>query len=260
MKARPADDLVFAEERKRKTLELLRDRKKLTVSELTDLFRVSSTTIRTDLRELETAGALTRTHGGAIERYQTGFELIPKRRQVQNLQQKRAIAARALELVNDGDRIILDTGTTALELARLLGARINITVLTNDIDIARTLEDFPSVEVFLFGGLLRKQFHCTIATQGESMLGHLIADKAFMGANSLSLGRGATTPDISHAEMKKAMIASANKLIILCDSSKIGKVSFARFAHIREIDTLVTDQLSDSLRDKFEDHGVEVIS
>jgi len=252
-------NVIFAEERKIKILEIIKSRKKITVPELCEIFEVSGATIRNDLRELQKSGALTRTHGGAIEKVQTGFELKSNQRQVQNLPQKKAVAELALNLINDGDKIIIDTGTTTLELAKLLHEKQNLTVLTNDITIAGILEDFDSVEIFVLGGFLRKHFHCTISVPGQFIYTGLTVDKAFMGANSLSLVKGATTPDIGQAETKKALIKMANKVILLCDNSKMEQVSFAQFATLEDIDTIVTNDIDIDRKKQFEEQGIEII-
>lgn len=249
---------IFAQDRKQQIAALVSELKTVTVMELCDKFGVSGATVRADLRDLQMAGVITRTHGGAIEKKQAGFELTSKERKV-NLPEKQNIARAALDLIQDGDKIILDTGTTTYELAVLLEAKKSLTVLTNDIEIARLLESFRSVEIMLMGGIVRNDFHCTVPMQRDSGFPDLKFDKAFMGANSLALADGATTPDIHQAEGKKQMIAMANKVIFLCDSSKIGNVSFVQFASVEQIDSLVVGRLEDQVREKFEENGVEVI-
>jgi len=252
------DANLFAEERKLRVVQLIEEHGKATVTELCSRFGVSSATVRNDLRDLQEAGMLARTHGGAIRKGKTGFELFTKDREIRNLAAKQAIAQAAIDMIEDGDRIILDTGTTTLQLARLVGLRNNLTVVTNDLEIARTLEDIGSVEIVVLGGIVRRGFHCTITVDDRDGMG-LLADKAFMGANSFSLERGAMTPDIRQARMKKAMIAMSNKIILLCDGAKMGKASFAQFAGPGEIDTLVTDHIDRSLQDALEEQGVEIV-
>jgi DeoR family fructose operon transcriptional repressor len=252
---------LFVEERQAKILEYIEEHRKATVGELCKNFRVSSATIRNDLRDLEQGNLLLRTHGGALVRSKTGQELDSSQKRVQNLEAKRRIAAAALALIEDGDRIILDTGTTTLELARLLDRRRDLTVVTNDLAIATLLEDYDSVNVLFIGGLLRKRFHCTVSygnTWRETLSG-LTLDKAFMGVNSLSLEKGATTPDIGTAETKKRMIEISVKVILLCDSSKFGRSSFARFATLDQVDAVVTEQASGEVRRQLEELGIEVI-
>jgi DeoR family fructose operon transcriptional repressor len=253
-------DALFAEERKIRILEEIEQKKKVTVAYLSGLFEVSGATIRTYLRDMERAGALIRTHGGAIIKTKTGFEPNSRQKEVQNLPAKRRIAQEALHLIEDGDTIILDTGTTTAELARCLGKCQNLTVVTNDFVIAQVLEDTPGINTILMGGTVRKGFHCTVGIQGREITAGLTADKAFMAANGVSATKGLTTPDINHAETKRRMIAIAGKVIVLCDHSKIGKVSFAQFATIDQVDVLVTDPLESAERQAFEKQGVEVIS
>ena len=251
---------MFAEERKIRILEEIAQRKKVTVADLAEMFGVSGATIRIYLRDLERSGLLIRTHGGAIAKTKTGFEPDSRQKEVEHLEQKRKIAAAALKLIEDGDTIILDTGTTALELAKTLRDRKNLTVVTNDLVIAQLLEGMPTISILFMGGMIRKGFHCAVGTQGREVTVGLTADKAFLGTNGFSAAKGATTPDINQAETKKRMVAMASKVVLLCDRSKIGKVSFAQFAAPEEIDVLITDRLEDAERVLFAQRGIDVIT
>ena len=255
-----ANDTMFAEERKRKIIDLLKQNKKVTVAELVHLFNVSSATVRSDLRELNDKGQIIRTHGGAIVETGASFEPDTEQKRDLNLAAKQQIARIAIELVNDGDTVIFDTGTTTLELAKLLGQHRRVTAVTNDFEIARVLEEMSSINVLMLGGEIRKKFHCTVGAAGINMLAQLTVDKVFMGTNSLSISKGASTPNIQQAETKKAMIASAKKVILLCSNNKLGKDSFAHFASLDQIDTLVIDQIDDNEKFEFEERGLEVLT
>lgn len=251
---------LYAEERKIKILELIKDNDKVSVMQLCDYFNVSGATIRNDLRELESSNLLTRTHGGAMFKSKTGFELDSQHKEGHHQSEKERIAETALELIEDGDTIILDTGTTTLELAKRLSSKRNLTVVINDIQIARCLEEIEDINIIFIGGAIRKKFHCTVGTLGTKMISELAVDKAFMATNGISLKKGATTPEINQAETKKAMISIANKIIILCDSSKIGRSSFAQFADMQQVDIIITDRgIEDNLRQGFELQGIEVM-
>lgn len=252
---------LFVEERKLKILEYIEEHRKATVAELCDVFHVSSATIRNDLRDLEGAGLLIRTHGGAMVKTKTGLESDMNQRKVQHLPEKRAIAETALRLVEDGDTIILDTGTTTLELARLLGQRSDVTVVTNDLAIALALEDIETVKTVFMGGIVRRKFHCTVVggLSSRDVFSGLTVDKAFMALNSFSIDKGASTPDITHAETKKLMMSIAAKVILLFDSSKMGRNSFALFAPTDRIDAIVTDSMRPEERARLEENGVEVL-
>lgn len=187
---------MFAEERQEKLLGILREKRKVAVSEMCDVFNVSGATIRADLRQLEEEGLLTRTHGGAVLRTRASFEQASDAREIVNLSAKERIGQRAAALVEDGDIIVLDTGTTTLHIARNIRDRQNVTVVTNDYQIARELEASPSIQTILLGGIVKKGYHCVVAINGRSILDTLNVDKAFMGTNSLSLKHGACVADI----------------------------------------------------------------
>lgn len=251
-------ETLFAEERKDKILELLQDTEKVTVAQLCELFGISPVTVRGDLRDLENENLLRRTHGGAIRMSNSSYELAPSKRE-ENLDSKKAIAAIAVDMISDGDTIILDTGTSCMELAKLLGGKRNLRVVTNDLKIALLLDQYEEITQYFIGGIIRKHFNCTVGNFGSEPFGHLVVDKAFMGVNSLSLSRGAMTPDIAQAEIKKTMLNVADKVILLCSSSKIGQNSFVTFASLSKIDTLITDKgLGTKMREALEEKEIDV--
>jgi DeoR family fructose operon transcriptional repressor len=250
---------LFAEERKRLILDLLKEKSKILVPDLCEEFGVSPATIRNDLRELENAGLLKRTHGGAINISKTSFELTSYQKKVTNLEEKKAIASLAINYVDDGDTIALDTGTTTLELAKLLSTKKHITVVLNDIEIASYLENEPNVDVILIGGSLRKGFHCTVGPIAIRSLKGLYVDKVFLATNGISVKSGLTTPNVEQAEVKTAMLNMASEKIVLCDSSKIGNNSFVQVTPISGVDRVITDEgISQRELDKFLSVGVSV--
>lgn len=250
---------IFVEERKRAVLDFVEEHRRATVAELCARFEVSPATMRSDLRDLEQDGLLVRTHGGATVKEKARFELEAREKGGQHSPEKRAVAQRALERIEDGDTIVLDSGSTTFQLATLLGARSDITVVTNDLIIAQLLEEHPSATVHLIGGVVRKRFHCTVGSRAEQFLHGLKVDKAFMAANSFSVESGATTPDLQHAEIKRQMIAIATKVFLLVDSSKVGKSSFAQFAPADAIDCLIVDAIDAKQVRVLEELGVELL-
>lgn len=256
------NETLFAEERKSQIVDLVKSRTKVLVPELVDYFKVSPGTIRNDLRDLEQLGLIKRTHGGAIPSsyLKAGHELDTDRKVVENLQQKQAIAASAIQLIEEGDIIALDTGTTTYELAKLMSSYQNLTVVLNDIEIARYLEDCDGINVILLGGTIRKKFHCTVGPIAANTLSELNVDKVFLATNGFSLEKGCTTPDTNQAEIKKLMLKVATKVIVLCDSSKLGVNSFMQFAPLSEIDVFVTDHMvNPAIRQELLKQGLEVI-
>jgi len=250
---------VVVEGRKLAILDHLKAHHKATVNQLCDLFGVSSATIRNDLRDLEENRLVTRTHGGATVRDQARFEPDAEAKAVQNMDIKQAIARAALDMIDDGDTLIIDAGSTTYELVGLLAEKSNLTIITNDLMIAMALESHPSAVVHLLGGAVRKRLHCTVGPNAEEMLKNLKVDKAFMGANSFSLEVGASSPDLQQSALKRKMMASATKVFFLVGSSKIGKNSFAVFATIDDVDCLITDAIAESDRLNLEENGVQVV-
>lgn len=251
---------LFAEERQGQLMQYLERNQKASVPELSKIFKVSGATIRNDLREMEIEGLLKRTHGGALLRSKTGIETEIDARAIVNIKEKKLIAQKAFGLIEDGDTIILDAGTTILELAKLLYNRKNLTVVTNDLKIALILETQRHISTIVMGGVLRNGFHCTIGAVGEYALKTLTVDKAFMACNGISIQRGAGTPDLIHADIKRAMIRIANTVILLADHSKLEVNSLVQFATTKDIDIIVTDDIDSKTRKKFEAQQIQVIS
>lgn len=236
---------LFAEERRYEIIKLLGEKTKLLIPALCEQFGVSPATIRNDLRALERKGVLKRTHGGAISVSKAGFELSNQSKEVGRIEEKRRIAAYAESLIEDGDTILLDTGTTTMELAKLLTSKSNLKVVTNDIKIALFLEENTDASIFLLGGMLRRSFHNTMGAITAQQVSGLNVDKAFMAANSLCADKGFTTPVLDLVNVKKAMISAASMVVFLVDSHKIGRVTFAQFAGLNDADKLITDDGAD---------------
>lgn len=233
---------LFAEERKAGILQLLLDNSKLLVPEICEIFGVSPATARNDLREMENAGLLKRTHGGAISISRVGFELDSYQKIVKNQAEKQKIAKLAMEYVEDGDIIAVDTGTTTLEFARLLPVKKGLTVVLNDLIIAEYLEEHSDANIILTGGAMRRNFHCVIGPIAIRSMQGLSVDKAFIATNGITVKTGLTTPDLNQAEVKKTMIDIAAQVTVLCDSSKIGYNGFVQVAPISAIHRLITDR------------------
>ncbi len=256
-----SQDKLFTPERQQAILAYVETHKKATVAELCLRFEVSTGTIRNDLRELEKLKLVTRTHGGVLLRSKTGLEMMASEKAACNHEAKVAIAYRALEQIENGDTLLIDAGSTTMELAKLLHARTGLTVVTNDLQIALVLEDIPGVDnLFLIGGAVRRNLHCIIPFNHDSGLSALIIDKAIMGANGFTLKNGATTPDVRQANLKKEMIACASNTLLLIDAQKVGYDTLAKFAEVSEISMMITDSINEDLRASIEAKGVMVIS
>jgi DeoR family fructose operon transcriptional repressor len=235
------NDQLFAEERKQKIIEMIKSNNKIVVPELCSKFGVSATTIRKDLKELEEANLLMRTHGGAMSITKTSYEPLPSSKKTVMLNEKKAIARRAIEFIEDGDTVAMMTGTTVMELVKLLPQRKNLTVIVNDLGFAMWLEQNSDFRVYILSGLIRRNYHYVTSPMKCEMLSIFNIDKAFITCNGFTKENGATTPDLENALKIKEVLDRSFSIYLLCDSSKISSASFAQIAPPGKIDTLITD-------------------
>lgn len=236
-----SEDGMFAEERKHMIVDLVNKNIKTTVSNLCEKFSVSPATIRNDLRELEEAGLLKRTHGGAISNIKANYEPNAYQKEIEHVNEKKAIAKRAAQYVHEGDTIALDTGTTTFELAKQLVTYENLTVVTNDLQIAAFLERNGKANIIMAGGAVRRNFHCTAGQKAIDTLSDLNVDKTFLAANGVSIKCGITTPNIDTAHVKEKLVSLGDEVLLLVDSSKFDTSTFVKFAGLSEIDLIITD-------------------
>jgi DeoR family fructose operon transcriptional repressor len=231
---------MFAEERKQQILRVLEAREAVRVSDLSEALRVSEASVRRDLRDLEEAGLLKRTHGGAVGPQAAAFEPSLSEKEDQYRAEKAAIAHVAAEMVQDGEVVILDAGSTTLAIARLLKSRRNLTVVTNSLSVASELAG-SHVELLVAGGSLRPPTRALVGPVAETALAGLHADRLFLGANGVDLRKGVTTPNLVEAQTKRAMVESAREVVVVADHSKVGCVTFCRVCGLDRLRALITD-------------------
>ncbi|MDF2875408.1 MAG: srlR [Sporomusa sp.] len=231
---------MFAEERKKEILQLVKIGNPVTVTSLSQRFSVSESTVRRDLQELEDNGLIQRTHGGAIS-VQTGFELSFQEKGIRFFTEKQQTAALAASLVGDGETVLLDSGTTTLEIAHLLRSK-KITVATNSMDIAQVFSDDTGVETVLLGGTLRKNTRALVGYLTNDALRKMYFDKVFLATNGIDVEFGITTPNLTEAETKRYMLHAGKEKILAADHSKIGQRSLCRVCGLEELDLLITDK------------------
>ena len=249
---------MLAQIRKKSIVELVDAQGFITVSDLCERFSVSPATIRNDLHDLETAQLIERTHGGAISCRKAVYEPDTNQKSVQQVREKEMIAQAALKHIQPGDAIALDTGTTTYQLARRLGGFDRLTVVTYDLQIAAWLESNTNVTIIMSGGQVRRNFHCTGGQTAIDTLSRLHVDKLFVAANAISLD-ALSTPSMEMAGIKSTLIASAERVILLADSTKLNRKSFVRFADLEQVHTLITDKYADpELIAQIIDRGVHV--
>ncbi len=239
-------DAIFAELRQQEIVNIVNSNGRATVNELCKHFSVSPATIRTDLNELERLGTLKRTHGGAISNNSIlNYEPTSQEKEEQYVTQKKAIANAALAYVKPGDTIAIDTGTTTLTFAKAIVSIPNLTVVTNDLLIAMFLEQSSNTTVILLGGYVRQHFHCTIGQSVVDALTPLHIDTAFIATNGISAECGLSTPNMEMANIKREMIKCSKNIVLLVDSSKIGKNALIMFATFDKVDVIITDDGAD---------------
>ncbi|MDP1420210.1 DeoR/GlpR family DNA-binding transcription regulator [Peribacillus simplex] len=252
---------MYSEERKLKIIDFITNYSRASVQDLSDYLKVSQSTIRRDLKELQTTNQIQRTHGGAVSLQAVNFEPKIMDKEVEFVQEKKAIAKKAVEFIDDGDTILLDAGTTTLPILEDLQQFSQLTIVTNSILIMRNFKPTAGIEILFLGGSLRNETLASVGSFAEQNLEMIRVDKAFVAINGVHLTEGLTTPNLMEARIKKLMIQNAQQVILLSDSSKMGKVSFAKVADLQEIDKfIVDDRLHPSFKKSLEDLGVEVIS
>jgi DeoR/GlpR family transcriptional regulator of sugar metabolism len=223
---------------------LIRQSGVIRVEDLCRQLKVSPATIRRDLDQLEHRGLIHRVHGGAVSVESHIDEPLFDNKTSIAAREKQRIVEAALEFVGNGDTIYLDGGSTVLELARLLRERTNITVVTNSFRAAHELAG-RGPRLILIGGELRRLSQTLVGPLTRWVLQELHLDKAFMGTIGLSLDAGLTTTDPSEAYTKELVMNQARQVILLADSSKAGKVSFARAGRLDNVHVLITDRQFD---------------
>lgn len=249
----------FEEERRNLIVKYINKKLKATVTDLSDEFSVSSATIRSDLRALAGLGLINRTHGGAISNRMVNYEQGNLEKSQQMVEVKAAIAEVAVDYIREGASICLDAGTTMFQLAQRLVKFQDLTVVTCDIDIASFLEKHSTNRVIIAGGMIRRNFNYTYGELAQAALERLNVDTFFMSANGVCAEKGLSTPDIETSRLKRIMIENSNTTILLADSSKIGNVSFTKFADLEEVDLIITDNDVDKkFRMDAEQKGVDL--
>ena len=258
----PEEVSVYAEERQQAIAGLVAQRGRVAVTAVAEHFGVTTETVRRDLALLERAGMLRRVHGGAVPAGTlTVLEPALGERRGTRTEAKRRIAAAALALLPDGSgSVILDGGSSTAGLAELLPGDRALVAATNSVPIAARLAGAPGITLHLLGGRVRG---VTQSAVGESTLGALAdlrADVAFLGANGVSTDHGFSTPDEAEAAVKRAMTRAGQQVVVLADSTKLGREHLVRFAALADVDVLVTDDEADPATvAELEEQGIEVL-
>jgi DeoR/GlpR family transcriptional regulator of sugar metabolism len=232
---------LFQQERRDRIVALLGEVGRASVAELSERFDVTPATIRADLDALAAERLLTRTHGGALALDEERLELSFDFRRRLHAAQKIDIGAAAAGMVEDGEAIILDASTTALAVATQLQDRRELTVLTNGLLIALALIDLPGITVVMPGGFVRRDSASMIGDEGHEFIEPFNFQRGFFGAKGFTLEEGLTDVNTAEVSIKRDLVAHARQVVAVVDSSKWGRVGFASFASIDQLDCIVTD-------------------
>lgn len=227
--------------RRSRISELLNQRGECSVEHLARRVGVSTMTIRRDLQALAAAGRVIRTHGGATPAERIAFEFQFLERSRKNRRAKWAIAAAAAELVDDGQSVLLDSGTTTLALAERLKTKKSLTVITTSLPIASALQFCERIEVLLLGGFVRRDSPDLTGALTEANVERLRADVAFIGADGVDRRGNIYNASLPVGRLLGKMASSANRVYVVADSSKIGASALMRFGSIAKWDGLITD-------------------
>jgi DeoR/GlpR family transcriptional regulator of sugar metabolism len=251
---------MIAQERRQRIFEQIESSGVASVRELAERFAVSGITIIRDLQELEQQGLIRRVHGGAISVRGASYEPPFIARESHQVEEKQRIATKAVELINDGDSIILDVGTTTLEIAQALKGKHNLTVLVTNLRAAVELANQPSLQVIVIGGKLRAGELSMVGHLAEQTLRSFQVDKAFIGVGGITLEHGLTEFNFEEAGTKRVMIERARQRIIVADHTKFGKVMLTTVASLDCADIIITGSEADSeMVTQLRDMGINVI-
>ena len=251
---------MLANKRREKIFELIKEDGAAKVANLARIFKVTEVTIRQDLEKLASDGLVVKEHGGAfiknIEDQVGSFSLTHR----ENLDKKLLIAKKAIEFINNGDSIILDSGSTATEIAKLLIGHRDITVITNALNIAMLLGGKPGIDLIVTGGEFKPPTLSLTGQKAADFFKGINVRKLFLATAGISLKSGLTYPSISDLVVKKAMIDAADLTYLVADSSKIGKSDFASLGALSLIDYILTDNgIEEKHKMMFEQNDIELI-
>ena len=250
-------------QRRAQIAELARAGGSVRVSDMAERFKVSEVTIRNDLMQLEKDGVLVRDRGGAVPAGTTrdikSLLAVEQRAHIQTGEKQR-IARAAAAMVEPGDTILMDAGTTVVEMAQFLVNIAPLTVVTNALNVALEMAARTTAQIILLGGTFSRESTSTLGSLAEQTLAELLVQKAFLGTQAFDLEHGFTDTTLEIAQVKRAMIRAAKRVVLLTDSSKLGQSGFIKVAPLGAVQTLISDTaLPAEARETIERMGVEVV-
>jgi len=243
-------------------LSLLQQKEKVTISEISSILNVSDMTVRRDLKEMQKEGFIKRTHGGAV--LSSGSITIEdpytiNKETTRNIRQKSLIGEKAASLINPNETIFFDSGSTTFFVAKFANKRMPFTAVCCTFKNAIEFYKWSDVNLVLLGGFLHRDSNIFQSVYNTSQISNIRADKAFISSAGVDEELGLTTFFYFEADIKKAMIASAKKKILVVDSSKFGNISVTFFANLDDIDMVITDEgISQEYREIIRSKNIEL--
>jgi DeoR family transcriptional regulator of aga operon len=253
-------DGMMAEERRTQILQMVRSAGRVRVNDLASQFSTSAVTIRNDLNELHQRGLVLRSHGGAVLPDKILRESPVHERLKAYSDEKRRIGAMAATLIHDGETIILDSGTTTLEIARQIKKKQGLQIITNGVNIAAELLDARDAQVFIVGGTVRGESASISGRFTEEMFEQFSADKLFLSGAGCDLDFGVSGANLEETMVNRAMLRISREIILVADASKFSRRSMSRIAPFAEIDTVISDiSLGEEIQMKLRAQGCNLI-
>lgn len=253
---------LLVEERRRLIVDLVEQQGRATVEELATRFGTSTVTIRADLDALARSSAIARSHGGALPVAPATNDTPLNIKETRWHAQKLRIGQAAAKMIQDGETIILDSGSTTVEIARQIRQMKfeSLTVITNALNIAMELTGMPQIRVMMLGGLLRQTSYSLVGPDAEQALAKLSADRLFLGVDGLDPEVGVTTPDPLEAALNALMIRVSRQTIAVLDASKLGQRSLSVITPVKSLDMVISDSSAPAETVKaLRDAGVQVV-
>jgi len=249
---------MLTQQRKQAILDALRRDGQVVAKALSESFGVSEDTVRRDLRELASEGLLQRVHGGALLASPAEADLT--RRQTIATKEKSAVARAAAGMVSAWQIVILDGGTTAVQMAHSLPRTLAATVVTHSPSVAVALADHPQIDVVLIGGRLYKHSMVAVGAAALEALAHIRADIYFMGVTGVHATAGPSTGDLEEAYMKRALAAHAAETVVLASAEKVNVASRYKIGDVTLASTLIVDASTDpALTKAIAAQGVSIV-
>jgi len=235
---------MLQERRQNEIIQILQREEEIRVSEVSELFGVSQNTIRRDLEELEKMGLVKKVYGGAIisEKFPTS-DLPYRIRESSMVEEKKEIGSIVSKLIQNGESIILDLGTTTLEIAKNLHEKAHLTVITNNFSIVEELRRNPHIQLIVAGGEYRETSKGCVGGYTEEFFSKIYqVDRTFLSCGGITPEQGVMNPNHYELKTKREMIRAGQEVYVVTTSDKIGKTSFASVCPLSEVDAIITDK------------------